>query len=224
MNLLAIETATEACSAALLCGDAVRERFVIAPREHTQRLLGMVDELLNEAGISVRQLDGVAFGCGPGAFTGVRVAAAVAQGVAFAADRPVVGVSTLAALAHGAFAARQATHILAALDARMGEVYWGAYRHDGTVPHLLVPECVCRPEAVPVPTSAAWFGVGSGWDEYNAALTARSGASSTAWQGNVHPHAQDVLYLGRQALRAGHGGCAETALPVYLRDQVVQTQ
>ena len=124
MILLALETATEACSAALAVDGDIRERFEVAPRGHSELILPMVDELMAEADISIEQVDAIAFGRGPGAFTGLRIAVGVTQGIAFGADLPVVPVSTLAALAQGS----ESNSVLAAIDARMDEVYWGAYQ------------------------------------------------------------------------------------------------
>src|SRR3569833_3307602 len=128
MKLLAIDTATEACSAALYLDGAVNKRYVLAPREHALLILPMIDELLRDANLSPLELDAVAFGRGPGAFTGLRIAAGVAQGIAYGADLPVVPVSSLAALAQGCYRERGVTRVLATIDARIGEVYWGAYR------------------------------------------------------------------------------------------------
>ncbi|HED40783.1 MAG TPA: tRNA (adenosine(37)-N6)-threonylcarbamoyltransferase complex dimerization subunit type 1 TsaB, partial [Chromatiales bacterium] len=128
MKLLAIDTATEACSAALSINGEISERYEIAPRQHATLILPMIDSLLSEAGITLAQMDAIAFGRGPGAFTGVRIGVGVVQGLAFSIERPVVPVSSLAAMAYGAMAKFNATNVLAGIDARMGEVYWGAYQ------------------------------------------------------------------------------------------------
>jgi tRNA threonylcarbamoyladenosine biosynthesis protein TsaB len=217
MKLLAIETATDACSAALSIDGEIRERFEITPRGHTERILPMIDELFAEAGVTIGQMDALAFGRGPGAFTGVRIAVGVAQGIAFAADLPVVPVSTLAALAQGAGADK----VLAALDARMDEVYWGAYQRNaaGRV-HLVGEECVSAPDQVPLPAGEDWQGVGVGWSAYEAALSARCAGQVTSWEGAGYPHARDVALLGVAGHEAGQAVSAEQALPVYLRDKV----
>jgi tRNA threonylcarbamoyladenosine biosynthesis protein TsaB len=217
VKLLAIETATDACSAALSIDGEIRERFEITPRGHTERILPMIDELLAEAGVTIGQMDALAFGRGPGAFTGVRIAVGVAQGIAFAADLPVVPVSTLAALAQGVVADK----VLAALDARMDEVYWGAYQRNAAGLMALVgEECVSAPEEVPLPKGEDWQGVGVGWSAYEAVLSARCAGQVTGWEGAGYPHARDVALLGVAGHEAGQAVSAEQALPVYLRDKV----
>lgn len=222
MKLLAIETATGTCSAALYQDGAVLERSELAPREHARLILPMVDALLAEASLSLADLDALAFGRGPGGFTGVRIATAVVQGLAFGADLPVVPVSTLAALAQGA--SRESGHVavLAALDARMDEVYWSAYRAgaDGVM-EPVTAECVCRPAAVPVPPGAGWHGVGSGFERYGVELQGRLGAALSGWSAGRAPQARDVAMLGAVGWRQGHAVSAHAALPVYLRDRVV---
>jgi tRNA threonylcarbamoyladenosine biosynthesis protein TsaB len=222
MILLAVETATDACSAALVIGDETIERFKIAPRAHTQLILPMIDELFAEAEIGINQVDAMAFGRGPGAFTGVRIAAGVTQGIAFAVDLPVTPVSTLAALAQGCDADR----VLVAVDARMNEVYWGAYQRN---PEGLMTvrggECVVPPGEAPLPeqpqsSGAQWYGAGSGWSIYATALKERCGGLASVRDGERLPHARDVAHLGMAAFQAGQAVSAEQALPVYLRDQV----
>lgn len=231
MKLLAIETATEGCSAALSIDGELRERFQIAPRAHTELILPMIDELMAEVGINITQVDAMAFGRGPGAFTGVRIAVGVTQGIAFAADLPVVPVSTLAALAQGigtqgigtqgAFSDR----VLVALDARMDEVYWGAYqRNDAGLMELLGEECVSPPADVPLVEGENWRGAGAGWTAYESVLSERCAShlvtGAGAWDGTALPHARDVALLGLAGFNAGQAVSAEQALPVYLRDKV----
>ena len=174
MKLLAIETATEACSAALYLDGEVHPRFVLAPQRHAELILDMMDGLLAAAGIGLRDLNALAFGRGPGSFTGVRIAAGVIQGVAFGADLPVVPVSTLAALAQGAV--RQTGHerILAGVDARMGEVYWGVYQADADgIVVLQGKEMVGPVDVLSVPPRGTWFGCGSAWGHYAELLGGR---------------------------------------------------
>lgn len=217
MILLAIETATDACSAALSIDGEIRERFEIAPRAHTELILPMIDELMAEAGITIAQVDAMAFGRGPGAFTGVRIAVGVTQGIAFGADLPVVPVSTLAALAQG----MSADKVLAALDARMDEVYWGAYRRNAVgVMELDGEECVSTPGEVPLPADEGWRGVGAGWAAYEAILAGHCAGRVEAWDGTCFPRARDVAALGLVGYQAGLAVSAEQALPVYLRDKV----
>lgn len=223
MKIIAIETSTEACSAALLIDDAVSESYQLAPRGHTELILPMIDDLLTTAGIERSQLDAVAFGRGPGAFTGVRIATGVTQGIAFALNLPVMPVSTLAALAHGIWRETGHTLIACAIDARMGEVYWGCYRVTGTgQARLIGEEQVSAPQAVAVPQGDGWIGAGSGWETYGEALRARMGSSVSAVVEGHFPHAHDVALLGATLLNEGQAVTAASAMPVYLRDQVIQ--
>jgi len=176
MKLLAIETATEACSAALYLDGEITEQYQYAPRQHAQLLLGMAEALLAEAGLAPAQLDALAFGRGPGAFTGVRIATGVAQGIAYAADLPVVPVSTLATLAQGGFREFGWQQVAAAIDARMNEVYWGAYRVDEKgVMQPVGEERVCAAARVPALEGEGWHGIGSGWAAFAEELKQAAG-------------------------------------------------
>lgn len=217
MKLLALDTATEACSAAMWVDGAVLERYELAPRRHAVLILPMIESVLAEAGLSVRQLDAIAVGRGPGAFTGVRIAVGVAQGIAFAADLPVAPVSTLAALALGAAQATGQARVAAALDARMGEVYWSLYAVVGEDAELLGEERVCAPETVAAPPGQ-WFGAGSGWVAYAETLAQRLTVSG--WRGDCYPHAGDIARLAAVPSRRSAWVAAERALPVYLRNEV----
>lgn len=215
MIILALETATEACSAALYMDGDVRERFQVAPRGHSDLILPMLDELLAEAGIALGRVDAVAFGRGPGAFTGVRIAVGVTQGITFAADLPAVPVSTLAAVAQDI----DAKQVLVAMDARMNEVYWAAYeRNPEGLMMVFGQERISPPEAVALPMAGDWFGAGSGWGAYPEALTAACRVTVSA--PNALPHACAVARLGAAAFAAGSWVSPEQALPVYLRDEV----
>ncbi|MEN8260373.1 MAG: tRNA (adenosine(37)-N6)-threonylcarbamoyltransferase complex dimerization subunit type 1 TsaB [Pseudomonadota bacterium] len=163
MIVLAVETATEACSAALYADGRILERYQVAPREHSMLILPMVQSLLDESGAALNNIDALAFGCGPGSFTGLRIAAGVVQGIAFAADLPVVPVSTLAAMAQDVFEAFEEKYAFAAIDARMGEVYWGVYqRNSRGFAELLGVEAVLYAVDVDFP-DVRGAGVGSGW-------------------------------------------------------------
>ena len=228
LRLLAIDTATEACSAALLVGDEVMERSEIAPRRHAELILPMIESLLGEAGISRRQIDAVAVGRGPGAFTGVRLAISVAQGLALGLDIPVVPVSSLAALAQDAPADIDAP-ILAVIDARMGEIYAGTFRRsaDGMVT-AIGSESVGPASRLLLPQSTAaraqrWSIVGSGWGAYHDALSAQLTSPPAFADGTRYPQARAIARLAAPQLAAGRGVAAEFALPVYLRDKVALT-
>lgn len=225
MRLLALETATEACSVALWIDGAVVERHELAPRRHAELLLPMVDAVLAEAGISRRALDAIAVGRGPGAFTGVRLAIAVAQGLALALDRPVVPVSTLAALAMAAAQDAGAAPILAAIDARMGEVYAGCFRADAQ--GLVEPidaEVLAPPQSLLLPAQAAWRVVGSGWLSYRDVISPLLGDAAIVFEdGAALPRAAAVARLGARDHARGLGVDAALAQPVYLRDKVALT-
>ncbi len=221
MKLLAIDTAAEACSAALFLDGEVRSRFLHAPRRHGELILSLMEELLAEAGLRLTELDALAFGRGPGAFTGIRIATGVIQGAAFGADLPVVAVSNLVALAQRHFREGGHRRILAAFDARMGEVYWGAFQVDGGgLARGLGPEQVTAPERVAVPEGEGWHGVGSGWGTHGAVLAERVGQALSSLTPDLVCHAHEVAVLGAALFAEGEGVSAERALPVYLRDQV----
>ncbi len=223
MRILALDTATDACSAAAWENGLVHERFEIAPRRHAQLLLAMVDGVLSQAGWELNDLSAIAFGRGPGSFTGVRIAAATAQGLAFGSDRPVVPVSSLAALAQAAFDAHGARRCAAAFDARMEEVYYGAFEiRSSGVAEAVVGEQVCPPEEVTLPPGGAWTGVGPGWDAYRERLTARLGDRLSEVYPAALPRARGVAALAAVAFSRGEAVSAEAALPVYLRDRVTQ--
>jgi tRNA threonylcarbamoyladenosine biosynthesis protein TsaB len=217
MKLLALDTATEACSCALYVDDIVYSRSELAPRAHAERILVMLDEVLSEAGVCRRDLDALAFGCGPGSFTGVRIACGVAQGIAFALDLPVAPVSCLAALAQGAYRETGAGEVAAAIDARMNEVYAALYRLDEqALMRLHGHETVMPPEALP----AAALGWGSGWQTYGASLSKRV----AHYEGARYPQAQDILPLALDMLAQGRAVSAAAALPVYLRNDVAKVK
>jgi tRNA threonylcarbamoyladenosine biosynthesis protein TsaB len=221
-NLLAIETATEACSAALSVDGRIIERSEIAPRRHAELILPMIESLLAEAGIARERIDAVAVGRGPGAFTGVRLAIAVAQGLALALDIPVVPVSSLAALAQDAPATD--APILAVIDARMGEVYAGTFRRgaDGLV-EAIGEETVGKADELVLPQSIQWGVVGTGWDAYRDALTARLPATPVFADGTRYPQAHAIALLAAPLFAAGRSVAPEQAQPVYLRDKVALT-
>ena len=222
-RILAIETATAACSAALYVDGEVEERYALAPRQHAALILSMVESLLASAELAVTQLDALAFGQGPGAFTGVRIAASAAQGIAFGANLPVVPVSTLAALAAGAMRETGESHVMTALDARMDEVYWGVYTGDAAgLPVLQGRETVAGPDDVPVPGDGDWVAAGSGWGAYAGLLMPRAGERVVRLLPDLEPGAHDVAVIGADRFARGEVGRAGDAVPVYLRDRVVR--
>ncbi len=224
MNLLAIDTATEACSVALQCDGQIRFRDSIEPRAHARVLLPMIDELMAEAGIAPADLTAVAFGRGPGSFTGVRIATAAAQAVAFGVDIPAVPVSSLALVAQQAARVHAVESAAVAMDARMGEVYWGCYRIDRAgLMQLQGDEQVLPPEAIALPDEQPWTAVGTGWQVYADALS-KAAPGTTGDPVVTLPHAQDMLPLAMHGLRDGQAVPAEQALPVYLRNHVALTE
>ncbi len=223
MKLLALDTATEACSAALLIDGQVEAIYQLAPREHTRLLLSMAEQLLAEAGIGISELDALAFGRGPGSFTGVRIATGVVQGMAFAADLPVVPVSTLASIAQLASDEHQQSHILATLDARMGGIYWGCYRRnkDGLV-ELEAQERVTAVDGIQLATPEHWCVAGSAIKPYEAELQQAFGEQLTEFYPDYLPHSASMAKLARAAFDRGEAVDAAQALPVYLRDDVAK--
>jgi tRNA threonylcarbamoyladenosine biosynthesis protein TsaB len=216
MNILGIETATDWLSVAVSAAGAVHERSRPAGHRHAELILGEIDALLIRAGIGVAGLHAIAFGAGPGSFTGLRIACGVAQGLAAARRLPLLGVGTLAALAAGAGAPR----VVACLDARMGEVYHAAYeqRQDGL--HEVIPPGLHRPGEVPLPRSEGWIGCGTGFGAHGSALAARYGGRLAAIRPDVFPSAAAVVRLAAPRFAAGEGDDPAAAAPVYLRDRV----
>ncbi|MFM5511699.1 tRNA (adenosine(37)-N6)-threonylcarbamoyltransferase complex dimerization subunit type 1 TsaB [Aeromonas veronii] len=221
LKILAVDTATEACSAALLVGGKLFSRWEEAPRDHTRKILPMVQAVLEDAGISLSDLDAIAFGRGPGSFTGVRIGISVAQGLAFGAGVPLIGISTLAAMAQGAYRLEGAEQVLTAIDARMNEVYFGRYELiDGRM-QLVGDEVVSEPAAL-VDVRGKLAGlvtcVGTGFETYGETL---SGLADELEVSQVRfPAAEDMLPLARAAWLAGEAVPVEQATPVYLRDKV----
>lgn len=217
MNILALDTSTDFCSAALWRDGQVVERAVLAGQSHSTLLLAMVDEVLAEAGVTLKAVDGVAFGEGPGSFTGLRIACAVTQGLAFSSDLPVVGIGTLRVMA----AACGAPRVLCCLDARMKEVYHAAYIRNeaGEWQEVSAPR-VCAPTAVPRPEGMEWTGCGSGFAAYGDVLQRQFGPSLCGVRTDIFPHARDIAGLAAPLFAQGRGMPAEMAAPVYVRDKV----
>ena len=221
MKILAVDTSGEACSAALLIGTELVQRLEQEPRRHTELVLAMMEGLLAEAGLGLTQLDALAFGRGPGSFTGVRIATSVVQGAAYGADLPVVPVSTLAALAQGHFRSNGSSRVLAAFDARMGELYWGPYLlDDRKLMRAWGVEEVASPEKVSLPQEDGWDGIGSGWAAYGDALRGRLGSRLRSVTPGALCESRDVAILAAHELAVGRSLSAEGALPVYLRERV----
>jgi tRNA threonylcarbamoyladenosine biosynthesis protein TsaB len=216
MNLLAIETATERLSLAVSAAGAVHERTLDAGQRHAELVLGEIGALLADAGLRLEDLDGIAYGAGPGSFTGLRIACGVAQGLAAARALPVIGVGTLAALAEAA----PATRVVACLDARMSEVYHAAYEKQHGRLHEVIPPGLHRPDAVPLPAGEGWAGCGPGFAAYREALALRHGSRLAAVDPGIFPSAGAIARLAAPRFAAGEGVAPAAALPFYLRDRV----
>lgn len=216
MNILALDTSTEHCSVALWRDGAVHERALRAGQGHSEMLTGMVDAVLVEGGLKLAMLDGIAYGQGPGSFTGLRIACAVAQGLAFPADIPLAGIGTLHAMALACGAAK----VVCCLDARMQEIYHAAYVRQGDVYIEVSAPRVCAPAAAPEQQGGGWTGCGNGFAAYRDVLQQRYGAALMNVMDDVYPHARDIARLAAPVFAAGQGIRAEEAAPLYIRDKV----
>lgn len=216
MKIIAIETSTEYCSVALWQDGVVMEKSEHVGQKHSEALIAMLDGLLQEAGIKLAQLDGIAFGEGPGSFTGVRIACGVAQGLALGANLPVIGICTLQAVAQGSGKDK----VIAALDARMAEVYFAVYeKREGAWLTVCAP-CLCLPQDAPVVTGEAWQGAGSGFAAHGEVLQARYDGQLDAADAACVPQAKAIAELAAPLFAAGRGLDAAQAMPLYLRDKV----
>jgi len=236
MKILAIDTSTEACSAALLNGSEITEQYQFAPQQHSELILQMVETVLQQADISLKSLDAIAFGRGPGSFVGVRIATGVVQGLAYAAQLPVIPISSLAAMAQGYMSTVEESvddlRILVAIDARMQQVYWAEYKRTPfDLVELIGAEVVQDPELVSgsdedtsnkqtESNQITYHGVGTGWGSYQNELSAQYKTQDI--NGEVYPHAKDIAILAKQDFSDGKMISASEAHPVYLRNQVVK--
>jgi len=223
MKLLALDTATEACSAALYIDGEITAKFQLAPREHTKLILKMIEDLLAEAGLKVTSLDAIAFGRGPGSFSGVRIATGVTHGLAFAADLPVIPVSTLASIAQSTYNDHHAENVLAGIDARMGEIYWGCYQiADNGLMILNGDEQVSSAELIQLPDDKQWIGSGSAWKGYPDQLNQRFGSVLKQAYAEYLPHSSSIVQLAAYEYSQGSMLEASQAQPVYLRNDVAK--
>ncbi|MSQ70257.1 MAG: tRNA (adenosine(37)-N6)-threonylcarbamoyltransferase complex dimerization subunit type 1 TsaB [Betaproteobacteria bacterium] len=221
MNLLAIETSTEYCSLAVASGDSVWARHELAGQRHAETILQAIRELLTSAGLAIADIEGIAYGAGPGSFTGLRVACGVAQGLAMAGDIGVVGIVSLLAVAEQSGARRA----ICCIDARMGEVYHAAYRRNADDSWTeLIPPRVCRPDAVPpvhdADSEGSWSGCGSGFLAYRDILELRYAGQLVSIVPDALPTASAMLRLAKPRFDAGAAREPGSAIPVYIRDRV----
>lgn len=221
MNLLAFDNATTTCSVALQCGDQRWVRTSTAPGQQARLILPLIQELLDEAAITLKDLDAIIFGGGPGSFTGIRIACSVAQGLGLATGIPLVRISSLAAMAQSILMADPDTRdVLVAVDARVGQLYWAAYEasSDGLV-QLLGEEQVCRPEEVKIPVKSTqrWTAVGDGWEQYPSLLTTLSAHTAITVQTSSIPIATAMLALAMPKINNKEWIAPSDALAVYLR-------
>lgn len=239
MKLLSVDTATEACSAALIINGTVTERYQQTQREHTRLILPMIDALMAEAGLKPRDLDALAFGRGPGSFTGVRIATGIIQGIALGAELPVVPVSTLAAVAQDFFDRNNKARsesltknkdgdpvdvAFVAMDARMGEIYWGVYRRsEFGYAELIGNESVTPADSVEI-SDLIGTGLGTGWNVYRQELLKRLGAKVSTFESGNLPRAGAIARLGARGFELGLAVDVEHAVPVYLRDKVAKKE
>ncbi|WP_374090699.1 tRNA (adenosine(37)-N6)-threonylcarbamoyltransferase complex dimerization subunit type 1 TsaB [Methylomicrobium lacus] len=226
MKLLAVETATEACSAALYLDGEVIERYQVSQRDHAQLILPMVDGLMREAGLKLSELDALAFGRGPGSFTGVRIATGVIHGIALGGDLPVVPVSTLAAVAQDFFGrhAEGPDTAFTAMDARMGEIYFAVYRREASgFAELFGEEKVTPAEAIAFPELSG-AGIGTGWGVYREVLLQRLAGRVGIIETDNLPRAGAVARLGARGFALGLAVDVEDAQPVYLRNKVAKKE
>jgi tRNA threonylcarbamoyladenosine biosynthesis protein TsaB len=216
MRILALETSTEYCSVALWQDGGVTARSVLAEQRHSELLIAMLDEVLADAGMRVGQLDGIAFGAGPGSFTGVRIACGAAQGLALGASLPVAEICTLQALAEAAGHER----VIATLDARMAEVYHAAYEKRDGQWHTVCAPSLCLPQDAPQVIGGNWFGAGSGFLAHGEALRARYAGNLVGIDAQAVPEASAIARIAAPRFAAGLGVDAAAAMPLYLRDKV----
>ncbi len=222
MNILALDTCTEMCSVAILKNGELFEQSLLTQRGHSEKILGMLDALFVEAGCRLSDMDCIAFGRGPGSFTGVRVGVSVTQGIAYAASLPVVPVSTLAAVAQRAIDEHHAECIAVAMDARMQEVYSALYQSVDGLAVLVDEERVCLPEQIELSSEQSFFAAGTGWKEYETAMMAKFSKQVSTLDNELLPTAAAIAKLAEKQAEKGHTLPAEQAMPVYLRDNVAK--
>ena len=220
MNLLVFDTSTEACAVGVASGNLHHGRFELTPRRHTECVLPWSEQLLAKADLEKTDLQAIGVGIGPGAFTGVRLAVSLAQGMALALNLPVVPVSTLAAIAQ---AQDHDGPIAVAMDARMGECYVGYYRKRDGIAEVLAPEGLLKPDEITLPFEGDWIGVGSAFGAYAAQLPAAFTGAMHRIDAAALPQPEALLQLAAFGFNAGLARPPEQIEPAYLRDKVALT-
>jgi len=219
MNLLAFDTSTSACSIAIQTNTGnIIQSHEIGPMQQARQVLPVIQQLLQTAKLTTDDLDAIIYGCGPGSFTGIRIATSVAQGLAFALNKPVVPISSLNAIAQSAHAEQKLNNILIAVDARMDEIYWAIYQANAAgIMELQGQEQVCKPDQIHLPMQTDWHAAGDGWTKYHAELVTRLGFTPQAVYPDILPNAKSLLLLAQDKLAKGQTVSAAEAAPVYLR-------
>lgn len=218
MNILAFDTSTIACSVALQKGEEIQSLHTIAPMQQAKLILPMIHKLLDSFALTPEDLNMVAYGGGPGSFTGIRIANSVAQGIGFAAQKPLIRVSSLAILAQAAFLEYQCKQVLVAVDARMDQLYWATYKATNTgYMELMGQEQLCLPRDINVPEGKNWCGVGDGWEKYKEGLIQRLDFKMDTLYPSQLPTAHALLQLAKIEFELGHLFAVSDAVPVYLR-------
>ncbi len=216
LKILAFDTSSEYCSIALWMDGEILSRRVFAGQRHSELLLPMLQELLARAGLMLVQLDGIAFGAGPGSFTGLRIACGVAQGLAFGSNLPVIGISTLEALALQA----SKNSVITAIDARMGEIYHAAYVKSADDWLPVSKPTLCLPRRAPLVSGDNWIGCGSGFGIYGEDLRSHYGSCITHIESGLKPRAREIAQLAKQGFAKGLAVEPVDAAPIYIRNKV----
>jgi tRNA threonylcarbamoyladenosine biosynthesis protein TsaB len=217
MKLLALDSSASACSVAIMQDDEIAMQHQVAPMQQAQLILPMIDEIMQQSNVSFDQLDALAFGCGPGSFTGVRIAASVIQGLAYATELPIIKISSLAATAQAAFTDLGWKKLLVAMDARISEIYFGAYAVNARgLVELMGEESISAPDKIIFPAGDNWYGVGNAWEVYHIAYQpSRIDASRL-------PMASAIATLAKEKFQNKEWTALEDAIPAYLRNNVAE--
>lgn len=230
-KILAIDTATDTCSVALQIDATIIERHKLAPQKQSELILPMIQEVLAESQLDLHQINAIAFGCGPGSFTGIRLATSIVQGLCFGADLPAIPISTLQALAQGFYHTTQNKNIITSLDARMQEIYFAVYQADENgLMQPVINDCLCKPNAplfVDLMQKNSWIGIGSAWQVYSDILQqccAQNAIQISNTQYDYHSRARDIAELALVQYNLGKTIKAEDILPVYLQNNMFRTK